>query len=132
MMPEKAKEEVKTLVAQGVDVELIEANGQCYALVRKIKVNSPPWSAAEFDILIAVPAAYDAGALDGFYIALPYKFNDGEHAKVNGGTIDASGRQWRQVSWHYLDGKAWRRGLDSLETHIVHCRGFFLERGVKG
>jgi hypothetical protein len=131
MIPERAQKEVQELVQRGRKIELIEANGQCYALVEGIETPSPPWSAERFDILIVIPALYAEASLEGFYIGLPYKFKDGAHERVNGTEIEVRGRKWKQVSWHYLDGKPWSQKLDSLETHIVHCRGFFLARGVK-
>lgn len=130
MAPERAVEEVEDLSKRGTPIELTEAGGQCYALVRAIEAPSPPWEKTRFDILIAIPAAYDAAQLDGFYVELPYVYNGGEHPRVNGQTIDHLNRKWRLVSWHYPDDKPWVRGRDTLETHIVHCRGFFLHRGA--
>jgi hypothetical protein len=130
MVPDRAREEVEELIGRGAGVELIEVNGQCYAHTFMRGIPVPPWGAVEHEILIPIPAAYDAADLDGFYLALPYQYNGGEHNRVNGNTIDAVGRKWRQVSWHYPEGKPWRRGQDSLETHIAHCRGFFLCRGA--
>jgi hypothetical protein len=92
-------------------------------------LGQPPWNSPSFDILIAIPAAYDGAELDSFYIALPYTFNEGQHPRVNGPTLAIDGRQWQMVSWHYPDDKHWRRGLDTLESHIAHCKGFFLNRG---
>jgi hypothetical protein len=84
-----------------------------------------------YDILIPIPIAYDLGTgLDGFYIATPYKFNQGEHNRVNGQMLTHGNIQWRQVSWHYPDNKPFSKGTDTIESHIVHCRGFFLERGA--
>jgi hypothetical protein len=130
MGPERAVEEVNELVAGGVTVELSELNGQCYAHVTEIEAPAPPWSKAIFDILIAIPAAYDAAELDAFYIELPCSYKGGEHKRVQGQVIEHLGRKWRLVSWHYPDGRPWVRGQDNLETHIVHCRGFFLHRGA--
>lgn len=130
MGPDCAVDEVKALTAGGVAIELVELNGQCFALVKAIDAPSPPWSKPAFDILIAIPAAYDAAQLDAFYVELPCGYKDGAHPRVQGQTIVLAGRTWQLVSWHYPDGKPWVRGQDSLETHIVHCRGFFLNRGA--
>lgn len=91
---------------------------------------SPPWNKSSFDILIAIPAAYDAADLDAFYVELPCQFGGGDHSRIQGQVIELLGRQWRLVSWHYPDDRPWIRGVDNLETHIVHCRGFFLDRGA--
>lgn len=126
-----AKAEIERLAAAGTGVELVMDAAQPYAWVRSIAAPSPPWDRAGYDILIAIPLAYDLGTgLDGFYITLPYAFNSGEHNRVNGQTLSLGGRQWRAVSWHYPDGKEFRGGIDTIESHIVHCRGFFLARGA--
>jgi len=104
---------------------------QCYVLVRGILVPQPPWGSQSYDILISIPAAYDGAELDGFYVTLPCTCNGEHHSKVNGPNITVQDRNWQMVSWHYLDGKRWRRGLDTLESHITHCKGFFLARGLK-
>lgn len=130
MRPDRAVEEVAELVQRGVKVELVELNDQCFAMVQAVDAPSPPWSKTSFDILIAIPAVYDAAQLDAFYVELPCQYNGGDHPRVQGQIIELVGRQWRLVSWHYPDGKPWLRGQDTLETHIVHCRGFFLNRGA--
>lgn len=131
MIPERAAEEVRELVARGVPVELSELNSQCYALAKGVKAPVPPWGKPEFDILIAIPAAYDAADLDAFYVELPCVYNNGEHPRVQGQVVEHLGRSWRLVSWHYADGRPWVRGQDTIETHIEHCHGFFWHRGAK-
>jgi Prokaryotic E2 family E len=130
MRPNRANEEVKDLNERGVALRLVENNRQCYALVAGLPSPAPPWNKDRFDILIAIPAAYDAAELDSFYVELPCAFNGKDHPQIQGTIIDVDGRKWRLVSWHYKEGKPWVRGKDSLETHITHCRGFFLNRGL--
>ena len=130
MCPAKIKEEVDSLAARGVKVKLIEAGGQWYVLAEVLPAPSPPWDRPAYDILVAIPAAYDAGPLDGFYIGLPYKFNDSTHPRVNGSVIQVEGRSWQLVSWHYPEGKPWQQGKDDLDSHLTQCRGFFLHRGA--
>lgn len=129
MHPETAVEEVAALVASGVPVNLVEIGGQSYTLGR-VDAPAPPWSKARFDILIPMPAAYDAASLDGFYVELPCTYNGAEHNRIQGEIVNFDDRQWRQVSWHYPDGKPWTRGQDTIESHIEHCHGFFLDRGA--
>ena len=128
--PEAAVDEVQELVRAGMAVELVEHNGLSYAHVPRIEVPVPPWSKAAFDILIAIPAAYNTAQLDGFYVEQPCVYNGGEHPRIQGDVIELLDRKWRLISWHYPDDKPWVPGKDSLETHIVHCRGFFLHRGA--
>jgi hypothetical protein len=131
MWPGPLKEQVDAAIKRGLNLEVCDVQGQYYVVVRGVHAPVPPWDRSAFDIAIAIPAAYDQGSLDAFYLALPYKFNNGEHKRVQGGVIRFKDQDWKLVSWHYLDGKPWVAGLDSLETHITHCQGFFLHRGVK-
>lgn len=127
----KAEAEVARLAGTGIGITLVHVGVQPYALVRDIESPSPPWGAAKHDILIAIPTAFDFGtALDAFYLALPYGFNGGLHNRVSGQTVSFENRQWQLVSWHYPDGKTFRLGVDNIESHVVHCRGFFLDRGA--
>ena len=126
-----AKAEIERLASSGSTITLVNEGVQPYALARRVEAPSPPWDRTAYDILIAIPIAYDLGtSLDGFYIGLPYTFRGGEHNRVNGQVVVVGGSQWRAVSWHYPDGKQFRLGIDNIESHIVHCRGFFLERGA--
>jgi hypothetical protein len=126
-----AKAEIERLAAAEGDVELLYDGGQPYVRAGGIEAPSPPWDRTKYDILVAIPIAYELGTgLDGFYIALPYSFNSSEHNRVNGNVVTVANRQWKAVSWHYPDGKLFRNGVDTIENHIVHCRGFFLARGV--
>jgi hypothetical protein len=127
----KAEAEIARLARSGVGIALVKLQAQPYVLVRGVEAPSPPWDKPAHDILIPIPVAYDMGAaLDGFYLALPYRFQGGDHSRVNGAMIAFDGHDWRLVSWHYPDGRLFRQGVDSIESHIVHCRGFFLERGA--
>ena len=126
-----AKAEIEHLAASGTDVALATDGVQPYARVRGIEAPSPPWDRTKYDILIAIPIAYDLGTgLDGFYVALPYSFDNGEHNRVNGQLVTLDHHQWKAVSWHYPDGKEFCIGTDNIESHIIHCRGFFLARGA--
>jgi hypothetical protein len=129
MCPQRLAEEIAALVKRGVSVEAVEAGGQCYALQQGVTAPAL-WDKSAYDILVAIPAAYDAGALDAFYLGLPYKFKGGTHPRVQGAIITVKGRQWQLVSWHYADGKEWIRGQDDLSSHLTHCMGFFLNRGA--
>lgn len=119
------------LQARGLGVEIWIHDKQIYVRVPCLDAPSPPWDKQHYDILIAIPALYDDAELDGFYLGLPYKHSDREHERVNGPIVAIREREWRLVSWHYLDGKKWVKGRDTLESHIVHCKGFFLARGVR-
>lgn len=127
----KAKAEIAKLAATGLATELVDEGVQPYTLVRGIEAPSPPWDRKLYDILFPIPVAYDMGTpLDAFYLGLPYAFNHGEHNRVSGRVVTVSNSQWKLVSWHYPDGKPFDPATDSIESHIIHCRGFFLERGA--
>ncbi len=132
MAAESVEDEVKALSTRGVAVQLVEADGQSYALVEGLTAPTPPWDQTTYDVLIAIPAAYElGGVLDAFYFGLPYTFNGGTHPRVQGAIITVLGRQWQLVSWHYPDAKPWQRGRDDLGSHIIHCQGFFYDRGAE-
>ena len=132
MSTHKAEAEIARLAGSGMPIALVIQGAQPYALVRNIASPVPPWANSTHDILIAIPNAYDLGtALDAFYLALPYSFNGGIHNRVSGQNVTIEGRNWQLVSWHYPDGKAFRLGTDNIESHVVHCRGFFLDRGAQ-
>jgi hypothetical protein len=40
------------------------------------------------------------------------------------------GRKWNLISWHYSSKRPWNPRVDDLQSHIAHCKGFFLQRGV--
>jgi hypothetical protein len=127
----KATAEIGRLATSGLSIELVNGGVQPYALVRGVEAPSPPWDRTRFDILIPIPLAYDLGTpLDGFYLGLPYTFNGGDHTRVSGQVVAMDQREWKLVSWHYPDGKPFDSKTDTIESHIVHCRGFFLERGA--
>lgn len=128
--PDAMVREVEQLRARGVEVEIVSLGAQCYVLARQIEAPSRTWDRAGYDILIAVPAAYDDAGLDAFYLGIPYSYKGNQHERVNGDEITVGDRKWKLVSWHYADGKEWMRGVDCLETHLVHCKGFFFGRGV--
>lgn len=130
MCPEAVKDEVAALLRRGVPLAITKANNQCYVLASIAGAPVPPWNRDSYELLIAVPAAYDAAALDGFYLELPYTFKNGTHPRVQGTIITVNNRRWQLVSWHYPDGKPWKRGQDDLASHLTHCRGFFLNRGA--
>lgn len=123
--------EAASLRQGGRIVEIWEHEKQLYVWVESVRAPTPPWDRAVYQILIAIPAAYDQASLDGFYLGLPYKHKDGTHERVNSPTIHVRDRNWQLVSWHYLPDKPWRAGTDTLGTHIVHCEGFLLDRGKK-
>jgi hypothetical protein len=127
----KAISEIKRLAGNGLFIKLVDESIQPYALVSGLEAPSPPWDRTAYKILIPIPIAYDLGAaIDGFYLALPYTFAGGEHNRVNGQSLSIDGCDWKGVSWHYPDNRQFRIGVDNIESHIVHCRGFFLQRGA--
>jgi hypothetical protein len=127
----KAKAEIARLAASGLSAELVDEGVQPYALVCGLEAPSPPWDRKLYNILFPIPVAYDMGTpLDAFYFGLPYTFNGGEHSRVSGQVITIRNCQWKLVSWHYTDGKPFNPATDTIESHIIHCRGFFLERGA--
>lgn len=135
--PMTLEQEADALRASGLPARLIVAAGQRYVLISDIPIPSPPWSRSRTDILIAIPAGYTGFPspvpLDGFRVEWPIEWNGGIHPRIHApgeNVVEVEGRKWRLVSWHYRNDASWRFGVDRLATHIDHCRGFFLSRGI--
>jgi len=130
VIPQAAADEVAALKRRGARVDIFDENQQCYIKADAVEIPSPPWAATATDIMIAIPATYENAELDGFYVAVPLGWNGAAHPRINGTAITINGRQWQGISWHYPDGRKWMRGADNIDSHLTHCRGFFLHRGA--
>ena len=97
--------------------------------VGNLEIPSPPWSAAVCSILIAVPGTYPAGGLDAFYLA--HGVSQSGAVPNQQAAVAIGGRTWGLISWHYAQDRSWNPSRDDLASHIAHCRGFFLKRGVR-
>lgn len=124
------QEDVKAVEEAGVNARLLIVGGQKYIELRDLKVPSPPWSNGLASILIAVPFTYPMGGLDAFYLELPFNHANGS-IPYQQQIINLDGRNWALISWHYHNNSLWNPSHDDLASHIEHCRGFFLTRGVK-
>lgn len=113
----------------GADAALLVVGGQKYVEVRGLSIPSPPWNQNNANILIAVPATYPTGGLDAFYLETNVTHQSGTIPRQQGVSTIAA-RSWALISWHYASNRPWDSRHDDLSTHIEHCRGFFLERGV--
>jgi hypothetical protein len=79
-------------------------------------------------ILIAVPANYPTGGLDAFYVDPTVTIRGTIHRAQPAGEL--VGKMWNLISWHYSVSRPWNPRVDDLQSHVAHCKGFFLERGV--
>ncbi len=124
------EDDVEAANETGVIARLITGGAQNYVEVRDIIVPSPPWGNSRADILIAVPATYPAGGLDAFYLGLPFTHSSGSIPNQQQ-AVSIEGRNWVLISWHYHESRPWNPLQDDLTTHLQHCRGYFLNRGVR-
>jgi hypothetical protein len=123
-------DDVASVTAGGVDAGLISENGQRFVEVSGLEIPSPPWSGGAATIAIAVPTAYPQGGLDGFYLEKTVNQNGSvPYAQATATVI--GGRAFVLISWHYVNGREWNPSRDDLASHIAHCRGYFLKRGVR-
>jgi hypothetical protein len=122
------EEEIAALADAGVVARLIAQGGR-YVEVRGLAIPSPPWSSRVATIAIAVPATYPQGGLDGFYFEQGVTVNGA--VPKQGAAMALDGRIFLLISWHYATGREWHPLRDDLASHIVHCRGYFLDRGVR-
>ena len=123
-------DDVARMIEAGLNARLIVSGNQKYVEVRDIIVPSPPWGKSLANILIVVPATYPTGGLDAFYLELPFTHSSGSIPRQQQST-QIDGRSWMLISWHYHESRPWNPLQDDLSTHIQHCRGYFLTRGVR-
>ena len=123
------EDDIATITAAGFQARIVTGDGQRYVEVRGLAIPSPPWSGDEATILIAIPETYPRGGLDAFYLGQGVTRGDDVPYQESVTTID--GRSCGLISWHYADGKTWSPKHDDLASHLAHCRGFFLSRGVR-
>ena len=123
------EDDVVTVAAAGFQTQIVTGEGQQYVEVRGLTIPSPPWSGEEGTVLIAIPETYPRGGLDAFY--LEQSVTQGGDMPYQQSVTTIDGRSWGLISWHYADGKIWNPKHDDLASHIEHCRGFFLSRGVR-
>lgn len=123
------EDDVQSAVEAGIDARLVTCTAQKYVEVKRVCVPSPPWSLDKLTLLIAVPASYPAGGLDAFYIELPVS-HASDAIPYQSQTAQIDGRSWGLISWHYQPSRPWNPLHDDLSTHIEHCRGALLRRGV--
>ena len=117
--------DVAFMQAAGESVELLSEGGQRF-VAANISIPSPPWSSSTARILIAIPSSYPTAALDAFYVD-PASVTVTERAQPSGLIL---GQVWNLISWHYSQTRPWNSRIDDLQSHVTHCRGFFLQRGV--
>lgn len=123
------EDDVRTVGEAGVDARLFSEGGQRYVELRNLVVPSPPWSSGRVNIVVAVPATYPMSGLDAFYVELPFG-QAGGGIPYQQSAAQINGRQYGLISWHYASNRPWNPLRDDLTTHVEHCRGFFLRRGV--
>ena len=123
------EDDIHELKEAGIDARLLIESGQRYVEVRGIAVPSPPWSKNKSNILIAIPGTYPMGGLDAFYLDLQINHSSGSIPNLQS-VVQINGRSWGLISWHYANNRPWNPLCDDLSTHIEHCRGAFMRRGV--
>jgi hypothetical protein len=123
------EDDVAAVAASCVAARLITENNQRFIEVSGLEIPSPPWSGKAATIAITVPATYPQGGLDGLYVEKTV--NQSGSIPYQQSTIPLGGREFVLVSWHYANGREWNPSRDDLASHIAHCRGYFLKRGVR-
>jgi hypothetical protein len=124
------EDDVAAVNAAGGKARLLNPGGQIYVEACGLEIPVPPWGSKRAAILIAVPATYPSGGLDAFYLKLPMTHSSGS-IPYQQSVIHVDGHDWMLISWHYHESRPWNSLHDDLESHIQHCRGFFLTRGVR-
>jgi hypothetical protein len=123
------EDDLKAAQEAGISARLFTEGGQKYIEARNLAIPSPPWSRDRVSIVIAIPATYPMGGLDAFYVEQTVAHANGP-IPYQQGTATIDGRPWALISWHYATNRPWNPRQDNLASHIEHCRGYFLKRGV--
>jgi hypothetical protein len=114
----------------GQIARLVTVGSQKYVEIDNFDVPSPPWGKDKVNILVAIPGTYPSGGLDAFYLGLPCTHSSNSIPRQQQ-VVSIDRRDWALISWHYHESRPWNPLQDDLITHIQHCRGFFLTRGVR-
>jgi hypothetical protein len=122
------EEDVERLRSEGAGLLVHRIDGQRYVEARLLDIPCPPWSSGTANILVAAPDTFPQGGLDAFYLESGVTQNGAVPRQQS--TAGFLGRSWSLISWHYANNRPWDPLIDDLGTHIEHCRGFFLARGV--
>lgn len=123
------EQDIEMLNRAELNARLLTHGVQRYVEISGIKAPSPPWSKTEIAILIAVPANYPLGGLDAFHVEAELRHSSGSIPRQQQ-CAEICGRNWSLISWHYASNRTWNPLHDDLGSHVVHCRGFFMTRGV--
>jgi Prokaryotic E2 family E len=123
------EDDLKAAQETGINARLFIEGGQKYIEARDLAIPSPPWSRDKVSIIVAIPATYPTGGLDAFYVEQTVAHANGS-IPYQKGTATIDGRPWALISWHYATNRPWNQRQDNLASHIEHCRGYFLKRGV--
>ncbi len=123
------EDDLKAAQEAGINARLFIEGGQKYVEARDLAIPSPPWSRDRVSIIVAIPATYPTGGLDAFYLEQTVTHANGS-IPYQQGTATIDGRPWALISWHYATNRPWNPRQDNLASHIEHCRGYFLKRGV--
>jgi hypothetical protein len=123
------QDDVQATREAGIDARLLTEGAQYYVEVQDLSIPSPPWSKERVSIIISIPATYPAGGLDAFYVELPLSHTSGSIPNQQS-SVYISGKTWMLISWHYASNRLWNPRHDDLASHITHCRGYFLRRGI--
>jgi hypothetical protein len=118
---------VAELCRAGFEARFGKEGAQQFVVVAGLQIPKPPWDQPGATIAVAVPAAFPPAALERFYLAAPCTKGGSRHPNC-GEPVQLLGMQWYPAGWHYPDGRPWRWGIDTLESHIRHCHAFFFNR----
>lgn len=123
------EDDIAQIKEAGYKARLLNIGEQKYVEVSCLKAPTPPWHSNSATILIAMPVTYPIAGLDAFYLELPFGHSSGS-IPYQSQVANLDGRNWALISWHYASNRQWEPRHDDLASHIEHCRGFFLRRGV--
>ncbi len=114
MLPPQLVQEVESLRREGLEIDLVEADGWACVVVHDFPVPAR-YSKPHTDLLVKCPMSYSDGRPDMFWTDEDLTLNGGQ-APQKADVIEVSlGRRWRRFSYHPQN---WNPGSDDLRTYL--------------
>lgn len=121
MIPDTLLQEVETLRASGLSIEVVEEGN-----LAKITIANFPlpagYSKQHSDLLLLIPMSYPNGKPDMFWVEKEVVLANGQVPQKADNIEPHVGKQWRRFSWHSGN---WNPGQDDLNTYLC-----FIEHGL--
>lgn len=114
MLPDQLVEEVKELLGDGYEVELVEDSGWACIIIHCYSLPAG-FNKKETTLLLKCPLSYPNGQPDMFWTDTDLTLSSGQPAASAEVVERIMGKDWRRFSWH---PQKWNPGIDNLRTYL--------------